>query len=110
MITSGMGRHVNCLAPDSVVSMLEFSAISEAINVMGIGLVKVSVCLCLIRIVDKARRRITQFLWFLLAFVAFTHLALALVFFLHCKNSNLLFQEEYSLIENRPAASGSLEQ
>ena len=63
--------------------MLEFNAINEAIHVIGIGLAKISVCLCLIRVVDRARRRISQFLWFLLAFIAFTHMALALVFFLH---------------------------
>ena len=65
--------------------MLEFSAISEAINVVGIGVVKISVCLTLLRVVERGRRRISQFLWLLLVFVAVTHLALAMLFFLHCR-------------------------
>ena len=85
MITSGMGRHVACLPPQSVVSMLEFSAISEALNVLGIGIVKISVCLTLLRVVERGRQRISQFLWCLLVFVATTHLALAMLFFLHCR-------------------------
>ena len=85
MITSGMGRHVSCLPPQSVISMLEFSAISEAINVMGIGVVKISICLTLLRVVERGRRRISQFLWCLLVFVAVTHFALAMLFFLHCR-------------------------
>ena len=85
MITSGMGRHVSCLPPQSVISMLEFSAISEAINVIGIGVVKISVCLTLLRVVERGRRRISQFLWILLVFVAVTHFALAMLFFLHCR-------------------------
>ena len=85
MITSGMGRHVSCLPPQSVISMLEFSAISEAVNVIGIGVVKISVCLTLLRVVERGRRRISQFLWCLLVFVAVTHLALAMLFFLHCR-------------------------
>ena len=85
MVTSGMGRHVSCLPPQSVISMLEFSAISEAINVIGIGVVKISVCLTLLRIVERSRRRISQVLWFLLVFVGVTHLALVMLFFLHCR-------------------------
>ena len=85
MITSGMGRYITCLPRESVVSMLEFSAISEALNVIGIGVVKISVCLTLLRVVDRGRRRISQFLWCLLVFVAVTHLALAMLFFLHCR-------------------------
>ncbi|KAF6223002.1 hypothetical protein HO133_001053 [Letharia lupina] len=85
MITSGMGRHVSCLPPQSVIAMLEFSAISEALNVFGIGVVKISVCLALLRVVERARRGITLFLRSLLVFVAVTHLALALLFFLHCR-------------------------
>ena len=65
--------------------MLEFSAVSEALNVIGIGIVKISVCLTLLRIIDRARKKISQFLWVLLAFVAVTHFVLALVFFLHCR-------------------------
>ena len=85
MVTSGMGRHVSCLRPQSVISMLEFSAISEAINVIGIGVVKISVCLTLLPVVERGRRRISQFSWFLLVFIAVTHLALAMLFFLHCR-------------------------
>ena len=74
--------------------MLEFSAISEGINVLGIGVVKISVCLTLLRVVERARRGITLFLWFLLVFVAVTHLALAMLFFLHCRPLAALWNME----------------
>ena len=85
MVTSGMGRHVRCLPPQSVIAMLEFSAISEGLNVIGIGVDKISVCLALLRVVERARRGITLFLWSLLVLVGTTHLALAMLFFLHCR-------------------------
>lgn len=94
MITSGMGRHRSCLPPQSIVAMLEFSAISEGINVLGIGIVKISVCLTLLRVVERARRGITLFLRFLLVFVAVTHLALAMLFFLHCRPLAALWNKE----------------
>ena len=80
-----MGRHVVCLPPQSVVAMLEFSAISEALNVIGICLVKMTVCLTLLRVLERGRERISKFLWGLLIFIAITHLALAMLFFLHCR-------------------------
>ena len=80
-----MGRHVSCLPSQSVNSVLEFTTIFEAVNVIGIGVVKISVCLTLLRVVERGRRRISQFLWILLVFVAVTHLALAMLFFLHCR-------------------------
>ncbi|MCJ1310220.1 hypothetical protein MMC25_003882 [Agyrium rufum] len=94
MITSGMGKHVSCLPAESVVGMLEFSAISEAINVIGIGIIKVSVCLCLLRIIDKARRKMAIFLWCLLVFIAWTHFALAMIFFLHCRPLAALWNDD----------------
>ena len=89
-----MGRHRPCLPPQSVIAMLEFSAISEGINVLGIGVVKISVCLTLLRVVERARRGITLFLRFLLVFVAGTHLALAMLFFLHCRPLAALWNKE----------------
>ena len=84
MVMAGMGRHLSCVHPEQITSVLKWSAISEPLNVISIGLVKISVCLCILRVVDRARRRIALFLWFLLVFVTITHLGLALVFFLHC--------------------------
>ena len=94
MIASGMGRHVDCLDPESVVAMLEFSAISEALNVIGIGIVKIAVCLALLRVVDRARRKMAIFLWGLLVFVALTHSVLAMIFFLHCRPLAALWNPE----------------
>ena len=91
MIASGMGQHLMCLPSESVVSMLEFSAISEALNVLGIGVVKISVCLTLLRVVERGRKRISRFLWVLLASIAVSHLALAMIFFLHCRPLSALW-------------------
>ena len=85
MYAAGMGRHFSCLPDEDKITFLEFSALSEAINVIGIGISKVSVCLMLLRIVEGVRRKTRQFLWALLAIVVASHLALALIFFLHCR-------------------------
>ena len=80
-----MGRHVRCLPSQSVIAVHEFSAIFQGLNALGTGVVKISVCLALLRVVERARRRITLFLWSLLVLVATTHLTLTMLFFLHCR-------------------------
>ena len=80
-----MGRHVRCLPSQSIIAVHEFSAIFEGLNAFGTGVVKISVCLALLRVVERARRRITLFLWLLLVLVATTHLTLTMLFFLHCR-------------------------
>ena len=65
--------------------MDEFSVIGEGFNMIGIGVVKISICLTLLRVVELARRRTAQFLWCLLIFVGITHLGLGMMYFLHCR-------------------------
>ena len=63
----------------------EFSALGEGFNIIGIGFIKISMCLTLLRIVELARRRTAQFLWSLLIFVGITHFGLGMMYFLHCR-------------------------
>ena len=46
---------------------------------------KISVCLALIRVLERARRRLAHLLWFLAIFVAITHLGLAIFLSLACR-------------------------
>ena len=64
--------------------MLEFGAIGEGLSVIGIGAIKISMCLTLLRIVELAKRRTAQFLWCLLIFVGITHFVLGMIYFLRC--------------------------
>ena len=59
--------------------------IGEGFNILGIGLIKISMCLTLLRIVELARRRTTQFLWSLLIFVGITHSVLGMIYFIECR-------------------------
>ncbi len=63
----------------------EFSALGEGFNIIGIGVIKISMCLTLLRIVELARRRMAQFLWSLLIFVGITHFGLGMTYFLRCR-------------------------
>lgn len=64
--------------------MLKFGAIGEGFSIIGIGAIKISMCLTVLRIVELAKRRTAQFLWCLLIFVVITHFGLGMMYFLHC--------------------------
>ena len=65
--------------------MEPFILIGEGLNILGIGIIKISMCLTLLRIVELASRRTTQFLWSLLVFVGITHSGLGIIYFIECK-------------------------
>lgn len=71
--------------------MLEFGAIGEGLSIIGIGVIKISMCLTLLRIVELAKRGTAQFLWCLLIFVGITHFGLGMMYFLHCRPLNAVW-------------------
>ena len=66
--------------------MYQFIVIGKGLNIIGIGVIKISVCLTLLRIVELAKRRTAQFLWCLLIFVGITHFGLGMLYFLECRS------------------------
>ena len=84
-IASGLGKHTSCLPQEAHKYVNQFSLIGEGFNILGIGVIKISMFLTLLRIVELARRRTAQFLWSLLIFVGITHFGLGMIYFLQCR-------------------------
>ncbi|KAI4207934.1 MAG: hypothetical protein LQ346_000271 [Caloplaca aetnensis] len=91
LVEFGGGRHIYCLPRGHIYPVLKWSLLAQICNVIGIGLVKISVCLCVLRLVDRARRRLSQFLWVLIAFVAASHFVQVLIFLIQCRPLNALW-------------------
>lgn len=91
LVQAGAGKHIACLPPGQIYPVLKWSQLAQIANVLGIGLVKVSVCLCVLRLIDRARRRLSQFLWVLIAFVAVSHFVQILLFLLQCRPFNAMW-------------------
>lgn len=75
MIISGVGRHIYCLPLGSIADALQWSIYAQIVNILGIGLVKVSVCLCILRVIDKVGKALSRFLYLMIAFVSVSHFA-----------------------------------
>lgn len=75
MVKVGVGRHIYCLTSNQISSALRWSIYAQIANIIGIGLVKISVCLCVLRVIDKVGKMLSRFLWVIIAFVSTSHLA-----------------------------------
>ena len=53
-VNAGFGRHIYCLSPSALPLVFKYSILAQIFNIAGIGLVKISVCLHILRIVDRA--------------------------------------------------------
>lgn len=84
-VLTGLGRHIYCLPPEQMLSVIKWSVISQIFNVIGIGLAKISVCLCVLRIIGWTRKYLATFLWVVIAFCAASHSAQVLLFLLQCR-------------------------
>lgn len=84
-IQAGMGRHLVCLTLQGISDVAKWSLISQILITVNLGLTKVSVCLFVMRVIDKAKKRITQLLWVLIAFIIISHLVQVLLFCLQCR-------------------------
>ncbi|KAL8738231.1 MAG: hypothetical protein Q9181_000957 [Wetmoreana brouardii] len=91
LVQAGGGSHIFCLPPGQIYPVLKWSLLAQVCNVIGIGLVKISVCLCVLRLIDRARRKLSQFLWVLIAFVATSHMVQVMIFLVQCRPLNAVW-------------------
>ena len=81
----GLGRHIYCLSLQQIPLVLKWSVISQLFNIIGIGLAKISVCLCVLRIIGRTRKYLAMFLWVIIAFCAASHFAQVMLFLVQCR-------------------------
>lgn len=84
-VNVGLGRHLYCLPASAIPLIFKYSILAQIFNIAGIGLVKVSVCLHILRIVDRARRDISIFLRLLILVTFLSHMAQILLFCVQCR-------------------------
>lgn len=74
-----------CLPLEQIPLVLKWSVISQIFNIIGIGLAKISVCLCVLRIIGRTRKNLATFLWMVVAFCAASHFTQVMLFLVQCR-------------------------
>lgn len=84
------------------MAMRKWRTFLQLVNVIGIGLAKVSVCVLVLRVIDKAAVKFSRFLWATIVFVSMVHLAEVIFILVQCIPLEALWQL------NREGKCGSL--
>ena len=80
-----MGRHIYCLSFEQVLDVAKWALFSQIGISTTLGLMKISVCLFVLRVVDKARKSIARAIWLLIYFVALTHILQVIMYLVQCR-------------------------
>lgn len=85
LFMAGMGRHIYCLRSEQILDLQKWALLSQIGVSITLGLMKISVCLFVLRVVDKARKGIAKALWLLIYFVALTHILQVIMYVIQCR-------------------------
>jgi hypothetical protein len=66
-VSEGLGRHGYYIGPDQTAKAIRWSTLAQAQHVLSTGLIKISVCVCLLRILIS--RPMARFLYGLIAVI-----------------------------------------
>ncbi|KAK2803587.1 hypothetical protein FQN51_003349 [Onygenales sp. PD_10] len=64
--SNGLGRHPQYVAQEKYMTQQKFSLAQAVLIVLGLGTVKISIALFLLRVVTYASRKMRRFLWFMI--------------------------------------------
>ena len=85
LFIAGMGRHIYCLSIGQVLDLAKWALLSQIGISITLGLMKISVCLFVLRVVDKARKGIAKAIWLLIYFIALTHILQVIMYVVQCR-------------------------
>ena len=90
-VHTGLGKHIECLDPTNAYATIQWSIAAQAHHIVCLGLVKVSLCLCVLRVIDRIERRIATFLWVNIALVGTVHVSQLAMLLAQCRPLNALW-------------------
>lgn len=71
--------------------MLQWGIAAQTLHIVCLALVKVSLCLYVLRVIDRVERRIATFLWVNIAVVGTVHVAQLAMLLAECRPLNALW-------------------
>ena len=81
---TGLGLHVVCMPFAQAQSTLKWSLAGQIETVIGVALIKVSICLRVLQVLDRVARYLRIFLWMLLVLIVLSHLSEVIMLFVWC--------------------------
>ena len=93
-VLSGLGSHLLCLSATQSLDVLKWSQLTQIVDVVGVGLVKISVCLCVLRVLERAAKNLARCIWILLAFIVASHVTQLILFLTQCRPMDAIWMPQ----------------
>ncbi|KAM0801139.1 hypothetical protein BDR22DRAFT_888807 [Usnea florida] len=90
-VAYGIGRHINTLTPALLSGLIKWTFVQGVTFVISTFFVKVSVCLFILRFINKTRRSIRYFIYILLGFLIVSTLSLVIALLAQCRPLKALY-------------------
>lgn len=90
-VANGAGRHINTLTPAQLSGFIEWTFVEGVAFVISTCFVKVSVCVFILRFINKTRRRLRHFIYILMGFLIVSTLSLVIALLAQCRPLKALY-------------------
>ena len=90
-VHTGFGKHIECLSTARAYSTRQWGIAVKAPRIISLGLVKVSLCLYVLRVIDRVERRIAIFLRVNIVLLGTVHVAQLAMLLAQCRPLNALW-------------------
>ncbi|KAL8952924.1 MAG: hypothetical protein Q9222_001183 [Ikaeria aurantiellina] len=90
-VTNGAGRHIGALMPDQLSEFIKWTFVEGVAFAIGTCFVKISVCIFILRFINKTRRMMRHFIYVLMSFLIVSTLGLVVALLAQCRPLNALY-------------------
>lgn len=90
-VASGAGRHIKTLTPAQLSEFIKWTFVVGVEFVIGTCFVKISVCIFILRFINKTRRGMRYFICILMGFLIVSTLGLVITLLAQCRPLKALY-------------------
>lgn len=95
-VANGAGRHIGTLTPAQLSDFIKWTFVEGVGFVIGTCLVKISVCIFILRFIDRTRRLMRYFIYVLMGFLIVSTFSLVVALLAQCRPLKALYVFEIS--------------
>lgn len=93
-MANGAGRHIETLAPTQLSEFIKWTFVEGVEFVIGTCFVKISVCVFILRFINKTRRFMRYFIYILMGFLIISTICLVVALLAQCRPLRALYDFE----------------
>ena len=90
-VANGAGRHIDTLTPAQLSGFIKWTFVEGIEFVIGTCFVKISVCISILRLIDKTRHGVRYFIYVVMGFLIASTLGLVIALLAQCRPLNALY-------------------